>query len=297
MKISIITASLNSEGHIQRAIESVLEQQYDDIEHIVVDGGSTDGTVDILKKYPHIRWVSEADHGQSDAMNKGFHMSTGEIVVYLNSDDYFLADAFEKVIPLLEDGHKFVVGNVILRLVDGREFVLKPNVEYKKMLKHWEYAAFPNNPVQYFYYREVQERFPFNVKNRKTMDLEFLFDAASTYKFKKIDETLGVYPLLEGAVSVEAQKDPLYWSFDTFDFIDRHIKQLDKDEILQFKKEQQKAYLERTLQAMNEGKEHGEYNELMASIRKLASINVRKAPLKKYRYYKDVLKLFYRLGG
>jgi len=95
MKISVITPSLNSGEHIERAIQSVLAQNYDNFEHIiVVDGLSTDNTLDILKKYPHLTWVSEKDSGQSNAMNKGFAMSSGEIIVYLNADDYFLPEAF-----------------------------------------------------------------------------------------------------------------------------------------------------------------------------------------------------------
>jgi glycosyltransferase involved in cell wall biosynthesis len=87
--ISVITPVLDGERFIEDAIRSVLRQEYKRFEHVVVDGGSTDGTVEILKRYPHLRWVSEPDRGQSDAMNKGFDLSSGEVVVYLNADDYF----------------------------------------------------------------------------------------------------------------------------------------------------------------------------------------------------------------
>ena len=63
-----------------------------------------DGTVDILRKYPHLKWISEPDDGQSDAMNKGFNLSTGDIIVYLNADDYFLPNAFDSIIRQFEKG-------------------------------------------------------------------------------------------------------------------------------------------------------------------------------------------------
>ncbi len=71
-----------------------------------------DGTVDILRKYPHLKWISEPDDGQSDAMNKGFNLSTGDIIVYLNADDYFLPNAFDNVIRQFEKGAVFVVEEV-----------------------------------------------------------------------------------------------------------------------------------------------------------------------------------------
>jgi len=96
-QISIITPSLNQGDFIRDAIESVLAQNDPCFEHIVVDGGSTDDTVAILESYPHLRWVSEPDRGQSDAVNKGVHMATGEIIGSINSDDYYLKKAFSPI--------------------------------------------------------------------------------------------------------------------------------------------------------------------------------------------------------
>lgn len=87
--VSIITPSFNSAATIERTIQSVLSQDYSRIEHIVVDGASSDGTVAILKRYPHLRWISEPDRGQSDALNKGFWMAQGEIIGWLNADDTY----------------------------------------------------------------------------------------------------------------------------------------------------------------------------------------------------------------
>jgi glycosyltransferase involved in cell wall biosynthesis len=97
MKISIITPSYNQACFIEDTIQSVLHQDADDVEHIVIDGGSDDGTVDILRRYTHLRWVSESDHGQSDAINKGFHLATGDIIAWINSDDYYEENIFAAV--------------------------------------------------------------------------------------------------------------------------------------------------------------------------------------------------------
>ena len=91
--VSIITPVYNGKRFIEFCIQNVIGQNCPDVEHIIVDGGSTDGTVDIIKKYAaknrHIRWVSEKDKGQSDAMNKGVAMAKGEILGFLNVDDYY----------------------------------------------------------------------------------------------------------------------------------------------------------------------------------------------------------------
>ena len=96
-KISIVTPSYNQGQFIEEAILSVLNQGYNNFEHIIIDAESTDNTVEILKKYPHLKWISEPDEGQSDALNKGFRMATGDIIGWLNSDDLYLSNVFQKV--------------------------------------------------------------------------------------------------------------------------------------------------------------------------------------------------------
>lgn len=92
LKISIITVAFNSEATIEDTIKSVLSQKYCDLEYIIIDGGSTDKTVQIIKSYEEdfpIRWISEGDNGLYNAMNKGIRMATGDIVGILNSDDFY----------------------------------------------------------------------------------------------------------------------------------------------------------------------------------------------------------------
>ena len=102
-RLSIITPSLNRARYIEEAIESVLRQNYSDIEHIIIDGGSTDGTFEILARYPHLKTISEPDNGMYDALNKGLNIATGEIVGFLNSDDVYAENIFLLVVKQFEN--------------------------------------------------------------------------------------------------------------------------------------------------------------------------------------------------
>jgi glycosyltransferase involved in cell wall biosynthesis len=99
-KISVITPSFNQGDYIEETIRSVIMQNYPNLEYIIIDGGSNDNTVDIIKKYENSisYWVSEQDEGQSSAINKGFKRSSGDIIAWLNSDDIYLADTFIQMI-------------------------------------------------------------------------------------------------------------------------------------------------------------------------------------------------------
>lgn len=97
-KITIVTPSYNQGQFIERTIESVLNQDYPNLEYIIMDGGSKDNTLQIIKKYQkHLIWKSEKDDGQADAINKGLRISTGDILAYLNSDDTYMPNILKKV--------------------------------------------------------------------------------------------------------------------------------------------------------------------------------------------------------
>ncbi|MCL0071992.1 glycosyltransferase [Peptococcaceae bacterium] len=102
--VSIVTPSLNQGGFIEDCIRSVKNQSYKNIEHIIVDGGSTDATINILKKYEgtyNMIWLSEPDNGMYDAINKGFKLSKGEIMAWINADDMYLPWAVEIVVNVI----------------------------------------------------------------------------------------------------------------------------------------------------------------------------------------------------
>jgi len=98
-KITIITPSLNQGQYIEQSILSVIEQKYENLEYIIVDGGSTDQTLEIIKKYEHkiTKWISETDLGQADAINKGLQFATGEVFTWLNADDYYELNALHVI--------------------------------------------------------------------------------------------------------------------------------------------------------------------------------------------------------
>lgn len=155
LKVSIITPSYNQGQFIERTILSVLEQDYPNIEYIVMDGGSTDNTVEILKKYEdRLIWKSEPDKGQSDAINKGWRMATGEIIAWINSDDTYQPGAIRivanyffnhpKVDAVFGDGGRidesdkkigvFKAGPVNLRrwLYHGEIYVSQPSTFFRR---------------------------------------------------------------------------------------------------------------------------------------------------------------------
>jgi glycosyltransferase involved in cell wall biosynthesis len=109
MKISIITVCFNSEKYITSAMESVLNQTYTDIEYIIIDGGSKDNTLNIIKQFEpkfngRMKWISEIDNGLYDAMNKGIQMSTGDVIGLINSDDLFCDNlAIEKIMTIFNN--------------------------------------------------------------------------------------------------------------------------------------------------------------------------------------------------
>ena len=258
LKISVITPSYNSGDQIERAIKSVMAQTYVNWEHLVVDGGSTDGTVAILKRYPHLLWSSEPDNGQADAMNKGFLKSTGDIIVYLNADDYFFENAFEITTQAFKKGAQFVVGNVLIKSERlNAEFLNTPRITLEGMLRHWEPNAFCHNPVGYFYRREIQTICPFNADNYSTMDLEFLLDAAARYEFVKVDHTLGCFMDSLGTKTHTTQLQYDYWQPATFPYLKRHMQQLSLKQRLQYEDDRRIGYAQQQAETNRRRKMEG----------------------------------------
>lgn len=101
VKITVVTPCFNSERTIRETLESVARQDHPQVEHIVMDGGSTDGTIAIPKEFPHLKWFSEKDEGHYHAMNKGIAMATGEAVAILNADDCYCDGILTKVAQAL----------------------------------------------------------------------------------------------------------------------------------------------------------------------------------------------------
>ncbi|MEO8820573.1 MAG: glycosyltransferase family 2 protein [Ginsengibacter sp.] len=143
MKVSIITVTMNSEKHLSDCISSVKRQNYKDIEYIIIDGKSTDGTLDIIQqnKKNITSWISEADRGMYDAINKGIKMATGDIIGILNSDDMFAsADSVRSIVDCFETtGTDSVYGDLIY--VDA--------LNTQKILRYWKGGSYKRSRFRY----------------------------------------------------------------------------------------------------------------------------------------------------
>lgn len=136
-KVSIITVIWNDVKHIEKTIRSILFQTYKNVEYIIIDGGSNDGTIDVIKKNEDkiYYWVSEPDKGVYDAMNKGIAVSTGDYVIFMNSGDTFhTEDAIEIMMSKQESSKDILYGNVSVKYWDGIK-IEKPHEFFKTSMK------------------------------------------------------------------------------------------------------------------------------------------------------------------
>jgi len=179
MTLSIITVSHNARPTIEKTLRSVLEQESAwEVEYIVVDGGSTDGTVDVLRQYDeHLDWQSGPDEGIYDAMNKGIRRATGEWIGILNADDWYARDAFQTLFSAVQEepADGVVVGGVIRVTEDGemRKYVTPPNEEFTTLR--------PNNHPATFVHRSVYERDGgYRLAYPIAADLDFIMRAEET---------------------------------------------------------------------------------------------------------------------
>lgn len=210
--LSVVTPVFNGKLYIEGCLLSVINQNCPQAEHIVIDGGSTDGTVEIIERYarqhPHIRWVSEKDKGQSDAMNKGMRMARGKIVGLLNFDDYYEPSLLSKVIKAFEGLPEpaFVAGNCRVFKDDGSLFYInKPTLDIVRIYIRGDKNQFPHNPAAYFYHRSLHDKVGFYKEDdHYAMDLDFLLRAIPAAHLKYVDEIWGNYRYLEASKTVQA---------------------------------------------------------------------------------------------
>ena len=211
-KLSIITPVFNSISYIELCIQNVCSQCcVDEIEHLIIDGGSTDGTAELIASladiYPHIKWISEKDRGQSDAMNKGIKLATGKYLSFLNVDDYYSENTLKDVLAIIsvKDAPEFIVGNCNVWNPDGTlQYINQPS-----QLKIWHLLSgyyLPVNPSAYFYKKEIHNRIgAYNEENHHNMDIEFLIEAASVTEMKYYPKIWGNFRLLPNTKTVNDQ--------------------------------------------------------------------------------------------
>ena len=174
MKISIITAVYNDRTTIEETILSVIHQTYKDVEYIIIDGASTDGTKEIIEKYKDYIdvFVSEKDNGIYAALNKGIRLATGDIIGILNGDDWYELNALEEVAGIFEDDTKTLAVAGSIRRVDSiGNSTIKNNKELSDI---WYYM--PINHPAFFVKREVYEKYGgFDTDYKIAADYEFVF--------------------------------------------------------------------------------------------------------------------------
>lgn len=209
--ISVITPVYNGERFIDSCIRVVIDQACLDFEHIIIDGGSTDRTVEIIKqyadKYSHIRWISEKDKGQSDAMNKGIAMTKGEIIAILNVDDFYEPDVLNRISEIFKSlpDPSLLVGNCNVWVDDGKlKFVNKPTkLKLTDLLLGFRINQYPVNPSAYFYHTSLHQKIGvYKVDEHYVMDIDFLFKAIQVATVKYMDETWGNFREIEGTKTV-----------------------------------------------------------------------------------------------
>ncbi len=180
--ISIITVIFNGEKYLEETIKSVITQSYENIEYIIIDGGSTDGTLDIIKKYENKidYWISEKDYGLYHAMNRGISATTGEIIGMINSDDFYYPDAFQKVINAFSSNKdiELFFGDL---LRDGDLRIKGWNEKYIKLNS---FAAHPSMFVRRETY--LKKTGLYKLQYRISSDYDFIYRAFNILNLKKI---------------------------------------------------------------------------------------------------------------
>lgn len=203
-RISVVTPSYNQGEYIEQTIRSVLLQRYPNLEYIIIDGGSSDNTVEVIRKYEkHLAyWVSEPDRGQSHAINKGFARATGRVMAWLNSDDYYAPDTLNVVSEVLADGtgNFALVGHCVQVFADGRP----PHLAEGKyeglplLLQYWK-GYYMHQP-SIFWRREVFEKVGFlDEAQHYVMDFDYWVRVARHFTFKNVDRVLSYTNYHEGA--------------------------------------------------------------------------------------------------
>ncbi|MFB3764905.1 MAG: glycosyltransferase family 2 protein [Methanotrichaceae archaeon] len=230
--VSIITPSFNQDKFIEYAILSVKNQCYPNIEHIIIDGRSTDNTLDIIRKYEgeyNLRWISEPDQGQSDAINKGFKMAKGEIIGWINSDDaYFSKYTIDKVAKFFEDHEKATIAYGDAIYIDSKNTVIR----ILPVLPAFKYSALKTQNVlaqpSVFFKKCIVDEYKLNPFLHHAMDYDFWLRIGEHNKFFRINEILSCFRLHEASktmaqsslwkdeLAIIAKNDTKSWGGPTF---------------------------------------------------------------------------------
>ncbi len=201
--ISVVTPSYNQAQFVEETLRSVLLQGYPDLEYIVIDGGSADGSLDIIRKYEKwlAHWVSEPDRGQSDAINKGFTRASGDFVAWLNSDDTYQPGALARVGETLgADRAKSVVYGICNR-VDRQghiqRVVKSPHVTQDTLIRYWNGISPPPQQTVFFRRNILDKVGLLNCDMHLAMDHDLWLRIAEEHQFHYIAHPLATYRIYD----------------------------------------------------------------------------------------------------
>ncbi|MGA1791069.1 MAG: glycosyltransferase family 2 protein [bacterium] len=209
-KISIITPSYNQAAFIEETIRSVLLQGYPNLEYIIMDGGSSDHSVEIIKRYENYLacWVSERDRGQTDAINKGFAAASGRIMAWINSDDLYIRNAFKRVIRCMWDRGKIirpvVYGDCDVINTEGRfqkQWLAGP-VTTDRLVTFWRKGHFVPQPTVFMADYTLRD-LSLDVSLQYAMDWDLFLRLSRQYTFFRIPECLARFRIYAGTKSSE----------------------------------------------------------------------------------------------
>jgi glycosyltransferase involved in cell wall biosynthesis len=190
-RFSIITPTRNMGHFLESCILSIMQQGYPDLEHIVVDGASTDNTREILSRYPHIRWISEPDRGLSDALNKGIKMATGDLIGWCNADDLYLPGTLLVADEFFETHRDIDILYGDYRFTDeaGRSLGVLRETHFSPTVFCWLHFNVIATPAAFWRKRIHDRDLWFEEKMRHAMDYDFLrraFEARCKFKHVSI---------------------------------------------------------------------------------------------------------------
>lgn len=206
MLFSIITVCFNSEKTIERTMKSVLNQSYGDYEYILVDGASTDRTLEIIHRYEslfqgRLKLISEPDQGIYDAMNKGIRASKGELIGIVNSDDYYEPDALDKIAKAYQGYDYTIIYGLVRSVLDGKEvMVFSKNHEFleKDMITHPScfvtkklYERFGTYSLKYPYSADYE--FMLRIKKEKEVRFVEIYDIITNFSVGGVSNSVKGY--------------------------------------------------------------------------------------------------------
>lgn len=201
-KISIVTPSFNQARFLERTIRSVLDQNYPNLEYIIIDGGSTDGSIEILRKYEDrlAHWVSEPDRGQSHALNKGFERATGDIIGWLNSDDLYCPGALFHVGEWFAAHPQDEVHYGGLYLVDADDRLTDAHWAAPPDVRYTYFVGMDVHQQSLFWRRELMERAgAIDESFQFSMDLDFVLRLMLHGRVSRTRRYLGMFREHEAA--------------------------------------------------------------------------------------------------